>query len=426
MKIRLSIRYYFLGAVLLLASCMVIAFSVLTANYFNEGRDSILHRTMVQMAEIEGVTDGHPVNVIDFQIASRWQDLTEDIQLVFEEQGHKAIKLNKIIVSDSIFSRPKAGYFVVDISNSKGEKRYVAKVLEPDNDAPIEKRGMPHFIWIFAFAISGIAIFLLMLLLIMRTVAKPIEALRHWASSLNEKSLQQTPPDFQYKELNSLAEIVHNSLNTVQDSLHREHEFLRFASHELRTPIAVIRTNVELLRKINESEKASIKQNRVVERIERAGFTMSHLTETLLWLSRGDSIPPAIQKIQLNELVLRLIEELSYLLQGKTVDVTVQTSECQIELPETACRIVLTNLIRNAFQHTQNGIVSISQQGQSVIINSKEIDNDDEMKSDSNELGFGLGLKLTEKLVQQFNWQCQCQAQQTGHIVEVNFITENN
>lgn len=399
---------------------MVIAFSVLTANYFNEGRDSILHRTMVQMAEIEGVTDAYPVNVIDFQIASRWQDLSDDIKTVFEKQGYKAIKLNKKIVSDSIFSPPKAGYFVVEITNSKGEKRYVATVLTQGNAAPIEKRGIPHFIWIFLFAISGIAIFSLLLLLIMRTVAKPIEALRYWASSLNEKSLQQAPPDFQYKELNSLAEIVHNSLNTVQESLHREHEFLRFASHELRTPIAVIRANVELLRKINESESTSSKQNRVVERIERAGFTMSHLTETLLWLSRGDSIPPAIQKIQLNELVLQLIEELNYLLQGKPVDVTVKTSEYQIELPETACRIVLTNLIRNAFQHTQNGIVSISQSEHLVSIESKEIDGDD-TNNNHNELGFGLGLKLTEKLVHQFNWQYQCQPQQSGHSVEVYF-----
>lgn len=420
MKIRLSIRYYFLGAVLLLGSCMVIAFSVLTASYFNEGRDSVLHGTMVQMADIDGVKDAHPIKVIGFQIATRWQDLPEDIQREFSDPISNPFELNKKIEKEAIFAPPKAGYFVMELINSNNEKRYVSKVLKHDDVTPIQKKGFPHFIWISIFAISGIAIFSLMLLLIMRTVAKPIEALWHWASSLNEKNLQQTPPDFHYKELNTLAAIVHNSLNSVQETLNREHEFLRFASHELRTPIAVIRTNVELLRKINETEQMNAKQNRVVERIERAGFTMSHLTETLLWLSRGDSIAPAVVKIKLNELVLQLIEELNYLLQGKSVQVKVQTSEYEIELPETACRIIITNLMRNAFQHTQSGVVLITQKEQHVMIESKDTDDGEEI-SYNNELGFGLGLKLTEKLVAQFNWQYRCTSQPAGHIVEVFF-----
>jgi signal transduction histidine kinase len=400
---------------------MVIAFSVLTASYFNEGRDSVLHGTMVQMADIKGVKDAHPIKVIGFQIATRWQDLPQDIKRVFSGPINNPFELNKKIEKEAMFAPPKAGYFVMELINSKNEKRYVSKILKHEDVTPLQKKGFPHFIWIAIFAISGIAIFSLILLLIMRTVAKPIEALRNWASSLNEKSLQQPPPDFKYKELNSLAEIVHNSLNTVQDSLQREHEFLRFASHELRTPIAVVRANVELLRKINESEQASVKQNRVIDRIERAGFTMSHLTETLLWLSRGDSIPPAIQKIQLNELVLQLNEELNYLLQGKSVEVKIETSPHLIELPETACRIVITNLLRNAFQHTQSGVVTITQKEHTVFIESREIDNNEEVGIHPNELGFGLGLKLTQKLVDQFHWQYQCQLLQTGHIVEVNF-----
>ena len=165
MKIRLSIRYYFLGAVLLLASCMVIAFSVLTASYFNEGRDSVLHATMVEMAEIDGVKDTQPIKVIGFQIATRWQDLPEDIKRVFSEPITKPFKLNKKIEKEASFAPPKAGYFVIELINSKNEKRYVSKVLKHEDITPLQKEGFPHFIWIAIFAISGIAIFSLMLLL---------------------------------------------------------------------------------------------------------------------------------------------------------------------------------------------------------------------------------------------------------------------
>ena len=83
--------------------------------------------------------------------------------------------------------------------------------------------------------------------------------------------------------------------------------------------------------------------------------------------------------------------------------------------------IVLTNLIRNAFQHTQSGLVSIVQNQQQVTIENSNSDNGEEMDSNGNELGFGLGLQLTDKLIEQFNWQYHCKAQQAGHIVEVTF-----
>ncbi|WP_372881212.1 sensor histidine kinase [Psychromonas sp.] len=420
MKIRLSIRYYFLAAMLLLGSCIVIAFSVLTANYFTAGRDSVLHGMMVRMAETAGVSDGHPAEVIGFQISSRWQDLSPEIQQMFVVPASVPFQLEKKIDDPFIFAPPKAGYFVMHVVNAKGEKRYVANIFDHNFPAKLPKKGFPHFAWIAIFGLGAIAIFSLLLLLIMRTIAAPVESLRHWARSLNEKNLQQSPPDFGYKELNTLAQIIHRSLHTVQESLDREHEFLRYASHELRTPIAVIRTNVELLRKINEREQMSGKQKAVVERIERAGFTMSHLTETLLWLSRDNQISPALRTIQLNQLVLNLTEELHYLLQGKSVEVQVKTSDCALELPETACRIVLTNLIRNAYQHTQSGLVSIVQNQHQVSIQNVNSDSGEEGNS-SSELGFGLGLKLTEKLIRQFNWQYHSQVEPQGHKVEVTF-----
>ncbi|MGB5445029.1 MAG: HAMP domain-containing sensor histidine kinase [Psychromonas sp.] len=420
MKIKPSIRYYFLAAMLLLGSCLVIAFSALTVNYFTEGRDSVLSGTMVQLAETPEVSDGHPAEVIGYQISSRWQDLSQKIQQVFVTPAMVPFQLEKKIDNPSIFAPPKAGYFVMYLLNSKGEKRYIASIFNHEFPPRAPKKGFPHFFWIAIFGLSAIAIFSLLLLLIIRTIATPVEALGNWARLLNEKNLQQSPPDFGYKELNTLAQIIHNSLHSVQESLAREHEFLRYASHELRTPIAVIRTNVELLRKIQEREQMSAKQKAVVERIERAGFTMSHLTETLLWLSRGNEIPPTLRKIQLNELVQRLTEELHYLLQGKSVQVQVKTSDCTAELPETACRIVLTNLIRNAFQHTQSGVVSITQTARRVTIQNISSDSGEDSSS-NDQLGFGLGLKLTDKLIQQFNWQYHSQVQAQGHKIEVTF-----
>ncbi len=103
----------------------------------------------------------------------------------------------------------------------------------------------------------------------------------------------------------------------MQQSLDREQEFLSYASHELRTPIAVTRTNSELLSKMMTVNNSPEKQIEVVERIKRASITMTDLTETLLWLNRSEGKSLVTENVQLGELTEQLVHDLDYLLEGK-------------------------------------------------------------------------------------------------------------
>ena len=230
---------------------------------------------------------------------------------------------------------------------------------------------------------------------------------------MNEKSLENAPPVFEYKELNQLASLIHRSLNSVKEVLNREHDFLRYASHELRTPIAVLRTNIELLTKVNKVQGASDKQVAVLQRIERASMNMGHLTEVLLWLGRDDDAKLDEQDVELDRLVGDIAQELKYLLNGKPVNVLIKLDRYQQKLPTTVCRIVISNLIRNAYQHTQSGIVDIRQEGNKVVI--ENISDDDKSNTPQGDLGFGLGLQLTEKLIHKFGWYSSSQTTQEGN-----------
>ncbi|MCJ8350428.1 HAMP domain-containing sensor histidine kinase [Moritella sp.] len=425
MKLRPSLRLYFLGAMLFLGVSMAITFSALTVNYFVEGMDSVLRGTMVEVADTEGleVQDGKPVMLLGFHVASRWQDLPAEASESFSVPPTEMFEFNKHIIKEDIFSPPNEVHFVMVMKTKEDKLLYIYKSFKGDLHARLSDGPGSQFVWIPVFGLSGIVVFALLLIMVMRRVASPVEALRDWAKSLNAESLQQPPPEFKYKELNTLARIVHNSLNSVQESLDREHEFLRNASHELRTPIAVIRTNVELLNKINSKSPMTAKQQQVIERIERAGFTMTHLTETLLWLSRDESLSLTLERVRLDELLKQTVEDLSYLLRGKSVTVELETSELQVELAATACRIVLANLVRNAFQHTDSGVVTISQQQGQVVIRNVNDDVDTAVlgSSNINDLGFGLGVKLTDKLTARFNWQHKREIESSGHRVTVNF-----
>ncbi|MBU2965952.1 HAMP domain-containing sensor histidine kinase [Amphritea sp. 2_MG-2023] len=430
MKIRPSLKLYFFISVVLLGSVMAIGFSLLSVNYFINGLDKGLNIVMKDIAKTAEVEDGQPIDLIGFNIASRWQDTPDIIQQNFVSPPTEAGQLQKLKDQSSIFSIPENIYFVVLTYTPSGEKRFVSKVILERNrlDANAAKQPKNRLYWAFFTALAAIALFAFCLVMIMQKIAKPIESLKNWAKSLTQENTQTPPPDFSYNELNVLASLVQNSLVSAHQSLEREQQFLSYASHELRTPIAVIRSNVDLLKRLSETSPLSDKQALTLQRIQRAGLTMSDLTETLLWLSHKDKQNIALVPINLHEKVKQLTDELNYLLNTKNVTVKIETDEARVNVAATACHIVLSNLIRNAYQHTQQGLIEIKQQGSRVTItNSHESDKESAQvtKIDTQEVslgyGYGLGLQLSEKIINRHGWLYKVADIQGCYQVTVDF-----
>ena len=248
-----------------------------------------------------------------------------------------------------------------------------------------------------------------------------MELLQHWAKQLKLQQLDQEIPDFRFKELNSLAKLIHNNLSSVADSIAREQAFLSYASHELRTPIAILRSNGALLEKVNPTP--SDKERIIRDRIQRASLTMKSMTETLLWLSQEEDSEVPIDKVHLGTLIQNTQSELDYLLVGKSVSVNTEVDKTELFLSTTPAVIVLNNLIRNAFQHTQHGTVEIKQQGDKVIITNVESDQED-ISSNTEELGFGLGMQLVEKLTNRFGWHFSINRDTKGYQVSISFQSQ--
>lgn len=430
MRIRPSLKLYFFISVVLLGSTMAIGFSLLSVNYFIDGLDKGLNIVMRELAKTTTVSDGKPKDIVGFNVASRWQDTPQLIQQRFLSEPTSIGQLQKIKEQDSIFSMPKNIYFVVLYYNSQGEKRFISRIIL-DKDRPVIvglKQPEKRFYWAFATALVAIALFIFFLIIIMRKIAKPIESLKRWAKSLNQNNLKDSHPDFTYHELNVLAALVQDSLISAHQSLTREHHFLSYASHELRTPISVIRSNVDLLKRLSEQSPLSDKQELTLQRIERAGLTMSDLTDTLLWLSRNDENNTPAQTTKLGEIIKQLCHELDYLLNAKHVVIEIHCDESSQLIEATACHIVLSNLIRNAYQHTQQGRVNITQCGSRVNIINSNIDHETPRPNTRAHkkavMGYGLGLQLSEKIIQRQGWLYEINEAQGYYHVCVDFNTQ--
>ncbi|MEZ8184882.1 histidine kinase dimerization/phospho-acceptor domain-containing protein [Shewanella sp. 5S214] len=416
MKLTPSLRIFVLLVMLFTGISTILILSMLSVHYFISGMDQILQSTMYAQAQDQQVIDGQPKTSHFFTVASRWQDLPEEIQQNIKSEPNEFNVLYKNIIGGSPITPPVKGFFVIKVLKGN-EVRYVSSIFDSKAGTMSPPKGIPFFVVILATAILGIVMFTIVLMLMMRKVARPMKRLRTWAKGLNSQQLAQPIPDFHFSELNTLADIVKTSLGTVQESLDREQQFLGYASHELRTPIAVIRTNTELLQKLISKGVSAEKQAQVLNRIERAGLTMTDLTETLLWLTRreGKSLP--LNDVNLGQLIRQLVQELKYLIHGKNIEISIETDDSTHQLPDTLCRIIITNIIRNALQHTIEGSVTIRQSSTLV-----SIANQCDSYADSfEELGFGLGLELTTRLITQYDWDYQNLDTNRGHKVSIDF-----
>lgn len=429
MKIRRSLKAYFLVMMIITGISIITIMSVVSFNYFLTGVNFSLSNAMRAQAFKRPVSDGNPVRLNDFFIASRWEDLPEKIKTKLNENDLIENELLKEIDGNPLIEKPEAGYFVMKLISNDNQVRYVSTMFHKNNIGRSPRHNIvrepPPFLYLILIALGLMFVFALVPYIIIRKVATPIEKLMNWTKNLDNKQLSQPIPDFHYSELNNLASIVQSSLYSVQDSLEREQQFLGYASHELRTPIAITRTNTELLRKMIDKDIGVEKQLQVLDRLERASINMTDLTETLLWLNRKTELSIPLSSISIGLLTKQLLEELTYLLNGKSVEINIKTDETTQLLPEALCRIVINNLIRNALQHSTEGSIEITQSGHYLSIKNQEHSDLNKQSSSGgnirNELGFGLGLELTERLVKQYNWQYINTSTEYGHYVEIHF-----
>ncbi len=421
MKLDLSLKATLIIGFTAISLVLVIGYSLLTAHYFIAGVDTIIARNLERVASIpDPQAEARNSTLLrGYAITRQWQEQPEQIRRTVPSAPPLDGKLYKVKEEVPGFSRAKRVFFM-GLERPEGP-RYVSFYLPPIQIADmLASNSRNSRQTLLAITLGTIVVLALVLWWLFRKASAPVARLGNWVRKLDRDSLEKPIPNFGFRDLNDFAELIRAGQRSVQEGLEREQAFVRHSSHELRTPIHVMRSNVELLKKLKSQDPENPPAPReaaVLERLNRASQTMKDLTETLLWLGRDDTERLPRADISLARIVRQLTEELGYLLEGKTVELSVHTDDWHGMLPETAARIVLGNLIRNAFQHTWEGEVRISQSGAQVQICNRQT----QSPMAAEDLGFGLGLQLVEKLTRRLNWPYDNTIRPDGHDVSVSF-----
>ncbi|WP_210459132.1 sensor histidine kinase [Vibrio crassostreae] len=257
-------------------------------------------------------------------------------------------------------------------------------------------------------------VFLIIRLLIHR-VTKPIITLSKWSESLDVDKTEGLT-QFRYKEIDQLASQLVKSVQGERQANERESFFLRAASHELRTPIATISASGDMLVRLSDSIPSS--GQRAIARIQRSATNMKALVTTLLWMSRNSEIETNYEQIKLTPLINNIIESQRYLLKDKEVDIQINVDPEKHTLPRELTEVVLTNLVRNAFQHGGSGDINITLTEHQFEVTNR-LDDENLTNDSEQQTSFGIGLELIDRVCQNQGWRFTHETHNNEFIVKV-------
>ena len=251
---------------------------------------------------------------------------------------------------------------------------------------------------------------------ISRRAIDPVVRLAEAVGGINPEQLSDDDwrrvkaASFHDDEVGLLARTLEKTLKRICEFIDRERYFTNAASHELRTPITVMKGALELLEQAEMSGNAS----RAVGRIERATIDMQATIDMFLCLSRESNDSSYSEHFEVGPLVDQAIEQQRHLLANKniTVDVKRLTNPSLLGHPQ-AFAIAVGNLVRNAFEHTPHdqGPVSVRIDQHEVSVSNRsglEVDDPEALSKwrsrGSETRGFGLGLGIVERLCEHNGW----------------------
>ena len=184
----------------------------------------------------------------------------------------------------------------------------------------------------------------------------PVLAMSSQAASIGAADLtQRLPVQDAEDELGRLAVTFNDLLGRLTTVLDQQRRFMADASHELRTPVAVVRTEAEVaLSRVRPAEEL----RRSLRVIQQESALLTSILDDLMLLARADARHAvlAASAFDLDELVARTVDSFRAVAEKKRIALATKLlAESQITADERLIRRLLMNLVDNALKYTPAG-----------------------------------------------------------------------
>jgi two-component system, OmpR family, sensor kinase len=433
LSIRAKLTLWYLS----LATLVLVAFAVAIYLYLSHGLLNAIDTSLVNQAERFAHAVGHPseteeptqpgVLILAPQFVSVVDHDGKVADQIPDSEGHEVPVIKQAL--ERAASEWKPQYDEVSLSPTE----HVRIITWPARDEDGEtffvvvgqslrevQRALRQLVILLAIA-NPLALLLAGLggLWLANKALSPVDRLTRAAERIGRGNLSERVEERRSQdEIGRLAATFNRMINRLEQAFERERRFTADASHEIKTPLAVLRGEIEVtLRR----ERAPEEYQRVLKSSLEEIARLTKLTDDLLTLARSDAGESvlAIEPVRLDQLSAEARAYLAPLADAAGVALQFAAPENSIDVEGDPKRLtqLLVNLLDNAIKYTPSGgsarlalsevdsfaVIEVTDTGRgipaSALPNIFERFYRQTDPRDSRVTGFGLGLAISKWIV---------------------------
>lgn len=431
MKIKNKIRIYFSTSVIALTALSSVIIFILFAEYreeeFQQRQKEKIQYTLGLLVEYQELSENLSAIMDQLTIHDFYDEkmliYNQHKQLVYRSVDDLPILqsekiLNELSPANQWIETKEDRYDVIGVYLEREQGQFYALSKAYDAFGYTKLKFLQNTLIIIFIAIAAIVLFISNYLA--RRISLPLTRLAEKISELNihEKDLDSLEMDTTSFELKYLRDKFNELLMRMKDAFAFQKHAAQHISHELKTPIAILVSELERAQNLPDSE---MKDEIIEHQILRAR-SLADMITVLMEISKDKSDSAiAYSTIRVDELIFSSIEELSVLHSDFRFEVSFVPNEFPEDHLELRANAIL---IQQAFLNVMNNCIAYSatrhakiifdgsspdlikisfiNQGDPIIPEEEKylFDHFYIGSKDSGQAGFGLGLVLTKEIVE--------------------------
>jgi signal transduction histidine kinase len=339
----------------------------------------------------------------------------------------KSFTLKDTAIVDSA-STDEAYYRYLVVHDNKSKRGYSIQILRPLSGRGVLFRSVVDVMLVmFLFLIT---VSILINYLISRKLWFPFyNTIRKISQyDIKDKTLIEFPGT-NVKEFNKLNEVLHKMSEKIRRDFFNLKEFTENASHEIQTPLAIIKSKIEIL---VQSENLTPAQMELIQSIDMAVSRLSKLNSGLILITKiennqfQDSEP-----VMIHVLIEKTIESFDEFIKHKNLALTTDFVEKPVfQMNPVLAEILINNLINNAIKHNcVNGYIKILLDAKTITISNSGLPLSNSVKpldlfnrftkGGKHPDSLGLGLAIVKKICDFHRMSIRYHFESDNHVITI-------